>query len=183
MLKSWRLWVSLTDPWECHILPTPVCLFKWWSSLFIPQTIVGTLIPALVILLSSYSHTWATGSWWIPPVPLPAGAPWESSGKLASPHFRPLFGLNWYSWKDKIVLIFSHAPRKRREDRSSLSPFLSLSPPAVGRSGPFLAYTHGLHMLNLCQWYTSFGLWPHITHTCGAIYSFLRYFLQKPSLF
>lgn len=66
MLKSWRLWVSLTDPWQCHILPTPACLFKWWSSLFIPQTIVGTLIPALVVLLSSYSHTWATGSWWIP---------------------------------------------------------------------------------------------------------------------
>lgn len=48
-------------PRECHLLPTPACLFKWWNSPLIPQNIVGLLIPELVILLSSYSHTWATG--------------------------------------------------------------------------------------------------------------------------
>lgn len=110
-----------------------------------------------------------------------------SSGKLPSPHFSPLFGPNWYSWKDRVALSCSHDPRKRRESQTisfSFSVSLSaLSLSAAGRSGAFLAYTHWLHVLNLCQWYTSFGLRSHITQTCGAIYSFLRYFLQKPSLF
>lgn len=68
-------------------------------------------------------------------------------------------------------------------DRSSLPFPLSLSSSAAGRSGAFLACTHWFLVLNLCQWYASSVLWPHITQTCGAIYSFLRYFVQKLSLF
>lgn len=76
-----------------------------------------------------YSHTWATESW-IPPVPLPAWAPWDTSVKLPSPHFSPLFGPNWCSWKDKLAPSFSHAPGKRRESQTipfslSVSPFIS----------------------------------------------------------
>lgn len=97
------------------------------------------------------------------PVPLPAWALWESSVKLPSPHFSPLFGPNWYSWKDRFALNFSHAPRKRRERQTiSFSPPPSLSSSAAGRSGAFLAYTHWLHVLNLCQW--SGLIWSVTSH-------------------
>lgn len=42
------------------------------------------------------------------------------------PHINPLFGPKWYSWKDKVVLSFSRAPRKRRE-RQIISFFPSVS--------------------------------------------------------
>lgn len=152
MLKNWRVWVSLTGPQERHTLPTPACLFKWWSSQFISQNIVGLLIPALVILLSSYSHTWATGSWWISL----CLCLHERCGSPQWNYHLPISALSLdLTDTPERTNLHSTSPMlqgKGERGRPSLSPPPPVSSSAAGRSGAFLAYTHWLHVLNLCQW-------------------------------